>query len=474
MNFEIIPWLSYAGQIGLQMCVTASFIYMLYRYRRDTLSLLFIFLCFPSAISFYGIVAGNIYKVLSLAFCVYAFAKTKAYKTYRSHEVWILLTFALFTIQFFVATLFYSSGNTATIIFSQYSRYIEALFLYFIVKSIVYKGQKDNLLKLFYEIGLIQIIISVIKFLIFRTQIEGLVGTMSLSGGAMGTTIPILWFLILWLYRKGKFNKWDWLYVLGLLWVGFTTGKRAVMFILPVIVFAFFVYVQGVHLKKYMIGALALVPLLFYFGVRLTPSLNPENKIWGSFDWDYAFGYAEEYQFGDKGIQGQMDELQKSHDLQYSGGEFSSFQASQIKADGRGGATIALLKLMFGGYKSIEQDWWGLGFKNMYGIDYATFAKLPLTIQINHKGSATGFFQSYVSTGIYGALCTILFFFVLLLYTKNFRIKTILIAICAWEYFMYTGMIFRTPIFMTILFIMIHVTNVDMQYHRLVQRAQER
>lgn len=47
----------------------------------------------------------------------------------------------------------------------------------------------------------------------------------------MGTAIPILWFIVLWLYRKGQFSKWDWLYLLGLLFVGFTTGKRAVMFI---------------------------------------------------------------------------------------------------------------------------------------------------------------------------------------------------------------------------------------------------
>ena len=107
------------------------------------------------------------------------------------------------------------------------------------------------------------------------------------------------------------------------------------------------------------------------------------------------------------------------------------------------------------------QDWWGLGFNNMYSTDYEEFDKLPLTIHINHKGSATGVFQSYVTTGLLGVLCTILFCFAFLFYCRHKRIKYVLLAICAWEYFMYTGFIFRTPVFMAILFIVIHGVNYE-------------
>ena len=104
----------------------------------------------------------------------------------------------------------------------------------------------------------------------------------------------------------------------------------------------------------------------------------------------------------------------------------------------------------------------------MYSTDYAEFDKLPLTIHINYKGAATGVFQSYVTTGLLGALCTILFCFSFLFYCRHKRLKYVLLAICAWEYFMYTGILFRTPIFMAVLFVVIHSVN----YERLKARSE--
>lgn len=459
MRLEVIPWIDIPGQILMQVFVAVALVYMLYKYRRDVLFMVLILLCWPRVFMFFGATAGNVYKVAMLLLCLYVFVRQKAYRSYQRKDGWIIALFVLFSMEYLWTALFYTQ-NTMTIVLSQYSRYVEAVLLYFVIKNAVYRrGQKEQLLRLFYDIGLMQIILSVLKFAVFREQIEGLVGSFSIPGGAMGTTIPILWFIVLWLYRKGQFGKWDWLYVLGLLFVGFTTGKRAVMFILPVVVFVFFVFVQGIHLKRYMIGVIALVPLLFYLGVRLTPTLNPEHQVWGSFDWDYAIGYAEEYQFGKEGVRGQAEEF-KVEQLQYSGGVISARQR-YIEADGRGGATIAIMKLLLGLHPSTEQDWWGLGFNSMYSTDYAEFDKLPLTIHLNHKGSATGFFQSYVTTGLAGAICMVLFCFCFWFYFRDRRLCWTIIGICAWEYFMYTGMIFRTPVFMAILFLVLHYTNYE-------------
>lgn len=456
------------GQILMQVFVVVAMVYMLYRHRRDALSVLLILLCCPRVFLFFGSTMGNVYKVVMLLLCGYVFVQQRAAIAYRRKDGWILLLFALFSVEFFWTAAYYTQ-NTLTIIFSQYSRYVEAVLLYFIVKrAILIDGKGDRLLRLLYEIGLMQIIISVFKFAVFREQLEGLVGSFSIPGGEMGTTIPILWFVVLWLYRKGQFSKWDWLYLLGLLFVGFTTGKRAVMFILPIVVFVFFVYVQGRKVGKYALYVLAFVPLLFYLGVRLTPTLNPENQVWGSFDWDYAFGYAEEYQFGKKGIEGQTDSF-KTEQLQYSGGVISSYNR-KLEADGRGGATIAMFKLLLGMHPTTDSDWWGLGFNSMYSTDYAEFDKLPLTIQLNHKGSATGFFQSYVTIGLVGAICTVLFCFCFLFYIKNRRLRWTMMGICAWEYFMYTGSIFRTPVFMAVLFVVMYYSNMEIQQKRRVQQ----
>ena len=462
MRFELIPWISIPGQILMQVFITCALIYMLWKYRRDNISLLFILLSWPRVFIFYGNTIENMYKVAMLMICIYVFYQLYAYRFYKKRERWIAITFVLFSIQFMLSVLLYTQ-NTITIVLSQYSRYIEILLLYFIVKQIIYNGKGNQLLSLFYDIGLMQIIISVFKMFAIGWQMEGLVGSFTVIGGAQGTTIPILWFINLWYYRKGQLGKWDWLYVLGLLLVGFTTGKRAVMFILPVVVAAFMIYVPKLRLKGSTIAmTILLVPLLLYCGVRLTPTLNPEHKIWGSFDWEYAMGYAETYQFGKEGLQGQAAALEQTNSeyVRSKGGNVGE-DSNKIQATGRGGATIAMLRLLIGEYETIDQDWWGVGFNNMYSTDYEEFDKLPLTIHINHKGSATGVFQSYVTTGLFGVLCTILFSFVFLFYCRHKRIKYVLLAICAWEYFMYTGFIFRTPVFMAILFIVIHGVNYE-------------
>ena len=469
MQFEFLGGLSFTGQIWMQVFVTIALVYLLWKYRRDYISLLFILLAWPREFIFYGATVHNMYKVAMLLLCIYFFYQLHAEKIYQRREIWIAITFALFSLQFMVSVLIFTQ-NTITIAVSQYARYIEIVLLYFIVKRIIYQGGGDNLLRLFYDIGLMQILLSIVKIPLIGWQMEGLVGSFSIVGGAMGTTIPILWFIILWRHKRGQFGKWDWIYILGLLLVGFTTGKRAVMFILPLVVAAFMIYVPKLKLRRStIVSAIILVPLLFYLGVRLTPTLNPEHQIWGSFDWEYAMGYAETYQFGEEGIQGQAEMLDQtsSGQLQYSGGVIGK-DSDVIEAEGRGGATIALIRLLTGNHETIDQDWWGLGFNNMYSIDYETFDKLPLTIHINHKGSATGLFQSYVTTGLLGALCTILFCFSFLFYCRHKRLKYVLLAICAWEYFMYTGILFRTPIFMAVLFVVIHSVN----YERLKARGE--
>lgn len=464
MQIDFFYIYSHSGQIWMQIFVVITLIYMLYKYYKDPTSILLILLCWPRVFLFWGKTTENPYKILMLLMCFYIALKYKVWKSYQSLEKWIIFIFVLFSIQFFLSTTLYSQGfNTLTIVLSQYARYLESFILYFIIKDAIFRrGKKEQLLQLFYEIGLMQILISIFKLIVFRQPIEGLVGSFSIAGGAMGTTIPILWFVIIWLYREGQFQKWDWLYILGLFFVGFTSSKRAVMLVLPVVICAFQFFVQGVKLKRYAIGVIALIPLLFYLGARLTPTLNPENKIWGTFDWEYVWDYAESYQFGQEGIEGQMNEYQEERTTaQFSGGEISFVGSNKLKADGRGGATIAILKLFTGIHPSNEQDWWGLGFSSMYSSNYAEFAKLPLTIQLNHKGSSSGLFQNYVTTGLWGALCNILFGFVFYLYFRNRRLGITIAAICAWEYFMYTGFIFRTPAFMAVIFIVLQYSNYE-------------
>ena len=462
--------LSGIGALLLQLFVIGTFIYLFIKHEKTPFNFTMLLIWYPRVFEYYGKNAQNIYKIIVLAFVLLVCIMYRVWRTYQRQDLWFVLAFVFFTLQFLLSCSFYSN-DSFTIIFSQLSRYVELFLLYFIMKYVVYlSDNKEKTLKLFYDIILMNIIISIVKFIIYRIQIEGLVGTLCVQGGALGTSLPIVGFLVLWLYRKGQFSIKDWIFVIGLLIIGFTSAKRAIIFVLPIVVMLFMTYAKGIQINKYLGLGILAVPILFYFGVRLTPTLNPDNKVWGTFDWEFAFDYAEHYQFGEEGMEGQAEILQQEQQINYAAGAYS-IGSEKIEAEGRGGATIALLKLIFGPQKLTEQDLWGIGFKNMYGVDYDEFDKLPLTIHINHKGSATGLFQTYVTTGVLGILVTIFFCFLPFFFIKNMRLRIILLGIVFWEYFLYTGMIFRTPALMaTILFFIECINyyiNMQTKYSRL-------
>lgn len=468
--FQFYPWARYDLQIVMQVGVLFAFLYLLRQYKKDSLSILLVLMFFPSNFIFWGAIVNNLYKIVVLAYTLYCTYQRKAWNLQsKFNQLWTG-AFVLFTVAFFVAVS-QSAGNTITIIFSQYARYLETYCLFFLLEDTICKRQKGQmLLLLFYQIFLVQILISALKFILFNgRQIEGLVGTMTIGGGAQGTIIPILGFIVLWFYRNGRMTWRDWMFVAGLLLVGFTTGKRAVWFILPFIIAAFMVYVQGIRLNKYIILGIAAIPVVFYFGARLTPTLNPENKVWGSFDLEYMFDYAETYQFGEEGLTETMEQPVQVSSI---GGKLST--TGFIDAEGRGGATIALIELLFSDHPLQKGDIWGIGFSNMYSIDYASFAKLPLTISLNHKGSAAGLFQSYVTTGYMGIFTTILFCFLPFFFIRYKRLRWVLLGIAAWEYFMYTGFIFRTPAFMAVIFFVLFYSNQQMEIAQWRKKERKR
>lgn len=451
--------LNVPAQFIMQATSWFAFIYLLRCYKQDRVAVLLLLMFFPSLFIFLGVNVHNLYKAGVLGYTLYCMIKQKAWKHTQTIDSLWTGVFMLFSGAYFISVS-QTTGNTITIVFSQFARYIETYCLYFLLKDRVCdKQQGAKYLQILYFVFLVQIIVALVKLIVFRGyQIEGLVGTMTISGGAQGTTIPILGFIVLWFYRNGKMAWKDWMFVVGLLLVGFTTGKRAVWFVLPFVIAAFMIYVQGIRLNKYIVLGIVAIPIVFYFGARLTPTLNPEHKVWGSFDLEYMFDYAETYQFGEEGLTGTIE-----HPVQVSsmGGKLST--TGPIDAEGRGGATVALIELLFSDYPLQKGDIWGIGFSNMYSLDYATFAKLPLTISLNHKGSATGLFQSYVTTGYVGIFTTILFCFLPFFFIRHKRLRWVLLGIAAWEYFMYTGMIFRTPAFMAVFLLVLFYSNQQME-----------
>lgn len=408
----------------LYLVVAITFVYLLYKYRLSSLHFFVILIFYPALFTYFGPNVHNLYKIILLAFCLYISFKRNIFNTLNSHEIQIVFSFLIFTFSFFISILM--NGDSITITFSQYSRYLIIFCLFFLFKKEILHPRYDSniLTRLIYDLLFVQIVVSLAKYIIIGVN-ESLVGTISFTGGAEGTILPILAFIFLWYYRKGSFGRKDYLFILGFFFLGYLAGKRAIWFVLPIVMGLFIYYIpKRSFFSKTLFIYIALITLVFYFGIRLTPSLNQENKVWGSFNIDFAIKYAEFYSFGG-------DDKIKNGVVQ-----------------GRGSATMLLLNNLF--HKEFNQnDWWGYGFSDMYSTDYDEFDQKDFGL--NHKGSATGVFQSYVTMGYIGIFTTFFFAWSMISLISNKRILYSIIAVFFWEYLFYTGLLLRTPAFMFLL-----------------------
>lgn len=434
--FEIGWWGNLTQHLVYYLIVLCTFIYLLNKYKGRWFYISIIILFYPALFSFLGKNFQDFHKIISLLLILWMLYKRNIFSSgLKRSDFVITFFFVLYSTSYFYSALHNNDGWT--IIFSQYSRYFIVFFLWFLVRDELRRRYPDfaYIGRFIYLLFLMQVIITIGKIIVFdNLQIEGIVGSISHQGGAVGTTIPILGFISLWFYRKGNFTRKDWFFVLGLMLLGFAAGKRAIWFIMPVVIAAFMIYVPKMRLgKSSILVGLIMAPLAFYIGVRLTPTLNPDNMVWGSFDLMYTLEYAETYQFG-------SEEAVQS-DVSY----------------GRGGATLTLWDNIKNTQYLRFNDWFGVGLSAMYATDYAEFDELDFGLA--HKGNATGVFQTYVTTGYIGVFFTVLFFFSILWQLRVTRIKWALFFILAWEYFMYTGILFRTPAFMFLVVYFIHYSN---------------
>lgn len=402
------------GQFGIYyLLVFLSLVYLLYTYRKQKFFLLIILLFYNGLFGFLGKDAQNVYRIVLVIITLYWIIRLNLFNKLEGRGV--LISSIFFTVTFLSTS--FISDDYFQITFSQYSRYFILFSLFFILlknrENVLLKDSLDNLI---YKLLLLQVLLTLAKFFIIGLN-ESVVGSIASQGGAIATSLPILGLFFIWYNKKGVFERKDWIIIIGLLFIGFISGKRAVWFIFPVILALLMFYVPRRKIPgKLTLISLVTIPLVFYLGIRLNPTLNKEQKIWGSFDLVYAINYAETYSFGEQDI--------------------------EERGSGRGSATLLLFDNFVNGTLQ-KTDWIGYGLKSIYATDYVEFSELGFGI--SGKGAATGVFQTMVSNGYIGILATLWFALSMLLYTKNRRLRIVLIGFFFWEYFFYTGIALREP-----------------------------
>ena len=208
--------------------------------------------------------------------------------------------------------------------------------------------------------------------------------------------------------------------------VGFASSKRAVWVIVPgvFILYAFFVVKKKIGNTFKILFVIA--PLLFYLGLRLTPSLNPDNKIWGTFDPEYALNYALDYSMGEEIEEGEGE-----------------------REDGVG--RIGGVKLLFRNYIFNRDAYmdihnvFGHGNEYIFAASYDNYRNSDYYFGVDHQGSLTGIFRIWIAIGTIGMVFIFIFILNFFRIIRYKRLKILLIGVIMFDYIFYSGTIIHEP-----------------------------
>lgn len=400
---------------------------MLRNYRKNSFAILIILLAFSGTIDYWIPRGTQLMNVVTVLMSSYLLIRNQIWKEFQYFR-YLMISFVIFSLYFVFNSLLVHHDNVL-FVFSQYSKYYVPfacllLFIHYGRKGITYLHYFNRLIGL---ILLIQVYMSAYKFLLFKGHYwEGMVGTFGgVYGGGTGTSFPLAALCWVAINSNMDIRKWkSWLFIAGLLLLGIATGKRAVILLFPMLFLLLSVFVCKKKYSNRVWVVIAAAPLLFYLGVRLTPTFNPENKVWGSFDLEYMMNYTEDYSMG-KVEEGEERE-------KYTGRVGSALTFWNIFKDIDNYSTQTLLG------EGVERAYTSAEDRDAYdqfGRDYG----------LNHRGDITGILMLQIAIGVIGIALFVIYYWFLFRLIRYKRLRYVLFALTMFDFVFYNSMMIREP-----------------------------
>ena len=420
-----------------------AFVWMIWRYHSSAFLLLLLCMGFEWTLIYWiSGLSAQYMRVIYVVWISYLMYKTNVLSVLRGKMLMLLWTFIAFSAYFIIISLIVNF-DTLLMTFSQYSKYYVpfAAMLVFCAYHRKNPGYTVYFNKFFGEFILIQIISAVLKYTLFGFRYrEGMLGTFGqIDGGGAGTSFPLVvlaWVLV---NSNMEIKGWkSWLFVAGILLVGIAAGKRAVVIMFPAFFVLFAMFVARRRYKKGVVVTIALAPLLFYFGLRLTPTLNPEQKVWGSFDPEYALNYAEDYSMGVENKRGDRGE-----------------------GNGRVGANMLIFKRLADTDHYTSESWFGYGLDRIYAYKTGTYDDRAYNFGINHRGSMTGWIMMYLSIGLIGLVLFMIYYWFYFTPVRYMRLRLSLYIMVMFDFIFYNTEIIRTPILAIVLISVMYYSQLQ-------------
>ncbi len=403
--------------------ILLSFLYFLTKYRGRGVCLLVTGLFFyglfvdMSRVVFGGRLLVNVYQILLLLWAAKLFIKRSSGKSIGHLGLFLsILVYALY--YFSINTIYH--GDSVNLVLSQFSKTLIPLLLIPELEYQINRGKGETLYNLFYRLLVFQMFFGIWKLVFLGGFLEGWVGSISgLQGGGAGTSLPLLGLIFWSIESRMTFrSRRDWLFVAGLLLIGFAAGKRAVWILFPLLFVLLSVVTPGRRIKVgTAIIVVILAPLFLYLGLRLTPTLNPEDKVWGSFDPKYAWEYGMKYSTGSDGSGSGVE-----------------------KGVGRVGAVALMVDMM---KSSDESVLFGRGLEYMVYADYDDYMNADYYQGVTSRGSITGIVSTFFTMGTIGIILFLLLIFNLLFRNKP-RYRWVILIVVLFDYVFYNAQSLNT------------------------------
>lgn len=421
------------------LIATILMLIILWNYRQNMFAILIILMAFSGTIDYWIPRGMQVMNVITVLLSSYLLVRIRVWKCFEYFRA-LIFSFLVYSLYFLFNNLLVHNDNIL-FVFSQYSKYYVPfcsliLFIYYARKNIRYLYYYNQLIG---SLLLIQVSVSIYKYFLFGGHFyEGMVGTFgALTGGGTGTSFPLVALCWVAINSNMDIRKWkSWLFIAGLLLVGIATGKRAVILLFPILFLILSTYVCKKRYNSRVWIIVAVAPLLFYLGVRLTPTFNPEKKVWGSFDLEYMMNYTKNYSMGEV-KDGQERE-------KYTGRVGSALTFWQIVKDIENYSPKTLI---------------GEGTERAYtsAEDRDAYDQFGRNYGLNHRGDITGILMLFIAIGVIGVVLLVSYYWYLFKLVRYKRLRWILFALVMFDFIFYNSTMIRNPfVSMLMMFVIVY------------------
>ena len=375
----------------------------------------------------------NIYKI-AVVFYALAISWSKIFVVIDKRDKIVNVVFLLFSFNFWMS--YFLNGGEIITIFSQYLfKYGLVFALYHNFKELPLNPERmESIKKVLLSIVYSQIILSIVKIILIGGTDEPIVGSMSAGGAGLAVVFPVVVLIYYWSINYGQFDFKNWIVSFLIFIVAIASAKRQPVIFFPIVIVALFSYVSSKIKVSTIIKLLPLILILFYSGVRLTPTLTPENKIWGSFNITFVVDYAFDYYFGTS----DTDEI------------FSN----SYESTGRGGGFAYYFQPKKLGLNSLKDVLYGKGIYNVAIGTHGRFTAGNSRYGLEHKGLMGEAGAILYSIGYLGAFFMILLALSILNAIKNKKMYIVLMIFYFWDFlFYYNQVVFSNQSLLFVMFV---------------------